>query len=174
MSAPPSQQDFATAYRDHLGWMLHAVRRLGVAPTDLEDVAHDVFSTAWRRYDAYTPDRPIRPWLFGIAFRIVSNRKASRAGSEQLEAGLDDRIGGAHRPDELMEGEVTRDHVLRALAALPLDQRALFVGHDIEHTPITELARELEVPLNTAYSRLRLARQKFQSTFAALQNEVRA
>lgn len=174
MPVPPSQQEFAEAYRDHLGWMMHAVRRLGVAPTDLEDVAHDVFSTAWKKYDAYTPDRPLRPWLFGIAVRIVSNRKASRAGREELRAELDDRAGSAHRPDELLEGEVTRRHVLRALDALPLDQRALFVGHDIEHTAITELARELEVPLNTAYSRLRLARQRFQSTFAALQNEVRA
>lgn len=174
MSAQPAQQQFATAYREHLGWVLHAVRRLGVQPTDLEDVAHDVFSTAWRRYDTYSPDRPMRPWLFGIAFRIVSNRRASRSGGEQLEAGLDERAGGAHRPDELLEGEVTRRHVLSALEALPLEQRALFVGHDIEHTPMTELARELEVPLNTAYSRLRLARQRFQSTFVALQNEVRA
>ena len=170
----PARQDFATAYRDHLGWMLHAVRRLGVSSTDLEDVAHDVFSTAWKKYDDYTPDRPLRPWLFGIAFRIVSNRKASRAGSEELQSELDDRPGGAHRPDEVLEGEVTRRHVMKALDSLPMDQRAVFVGHDIEHTPIVELARELEIPLNTAYSRLRLARQKFQSTFAALQNEVRA
>jgi RNA polymerase sigma-70 factor (ECF subfamily) len=170
----PAQHDFATAYRDHLGWMLHTVRRLGVQSPDLEDVAHDVFSTAWRRFDSYVPDRPIRPWLFGIAFRVVSNRRSSRTGSETLEAGSDHRPGGAHRPDEVLEGEVTRRHVLTALEALPLDQRALFVGHDIEHTPITELALELEVPLNTAYSRLRLARQRFQSTFAALQNEVRA
>lgn len=170
----PARQDFATAYRDHLGWMLHAVRRLGVAPPDLEDVAHDVFSTAWKKYDDYTPDRPLRPWLFGIAFRVVSNRRAARSGSEELSPELDDRAGGAHRPDEVLEGEVTRRHVLKALDALPIDQRAVFVGHDIEHTPIVELARELEVPLNTAYSRLRLARQRFQSTFKALQNEVRA
>ena len=174
MPAAATRQDFAAAYRDHLGWMLHAVRRLGVAPTDLEDVAHDVFSTAWKKYDAYTPDRPMRPWLFGIAFRIVSNRRASRAGTEELQAELDDRAGSAHRPDEVLEGEATRRNVLAALDALPLDQRALFVGHDIEHTPITELARELDVPLNTAYSRLRLARQRFQSTFSALQNEVLA
>lgn len=170
--APSAQQAFATAYRDHLGWMLHTVRRLGVPPHEAEDAAHDAFSTAWRRLDTYAPERPMRPWLFGIAFRIVSNRKASRTGTEELQPGLDALRGVAHRPDELLEGEVTRLRVLKALEALPLDQRALFVGHDIELTPITELARNCDIPLNTAYSRLRLARQRFQSTFAALQDEV--
>lgn len=172
MAAANPRQAFATAYREHLGWLLQTVRRLGVTSAEIEDVAHDVFSTAWRRLDTYSAERPMRPWLFGIAFRIVSNRKATRAGSETLEAGFDNHRGSAHRPDELMEGELTRHNVLRALDALPIDQRALFVGHDIEETPITDLARELEVPLNTAYSRLRLARQRFQSTFATLQEET--
>jgi RNA polymerase sigma-70 factor, ECF subfamily len=171
-----ARHDFATAYREHLPWVVQAVRRLGVATAEQEDVAHDVFSTAWKRIDTYAPDRPMRPWLFGIAFRIVSNRKANRAANAELVDGaaLDSRAGAAHRPDEVLEGEVTRAHVLRALDALPLEQRALFVGHDIDQTPINTLARELDVPLNTAYSRLRLARQKFQSTFQALQTEGRS
>jgi len=173
MSGANSHQAFASAYREHLGWMLQTVRRLGVTGAEQEDVAHDVFSTAWRRLDTYSPDRPMRPWLFGIAFRVVGNRKSTRAGQEALEGELDLRPGAAPRPDEVLEGEVTRRHVLKALEALPIEQRALFVGHDIEQTPINDLARELDVPLNTAYSRLRLARQRFQSTFAALQSEVR-
>jgi RNA polymerase sigma-70 factor, ECF subfamily len=171
---PSAQHAFAQAYQEHLGWMLHTLRRLGVEQADAEDVAHDVFSTAWKRLASYSPDRPIRPWLFGIAFRVVSGRRATKAGKESLEAELDDVRGAAHRPDELMEGEVTRRHVLKALDALPFDQRALFVGHDIESTPITELAAQFEIPLNTAYSRLRLARQRFQGVFSGLQNEVLA
>ena len=53
-------------------------------------------------------------------------------------AGCVDFSAGALR----LEGQA----LATALDALPLDQRALFVGHDIQHTPITELARELEVP----------------------------
>jgi RNA polymerase sigma-70 factor (ECF subfamily) len=170
-----SQHFFTTAYREHLGWVLQTVRRLGVSGVEQEDVAHDVFSTAWKRLEDYSPERPLRPWLFGIAFRIVSNRKANKsANAESLDATLDARAGHAHQPDQLLEGEVTRSHVLRALEALPMEQRALFVGHDIEQTPINELAEALEVPLNTAYSRLRLARQKFQATFSALQKEGQA
>lgn len=166
-----ARQTFSTAYRDHLGWMLQTVRRLGVSAAETEDVAHDVFSTAWRRLDSWQPERPMKPWLFGIAFRLVANRRVSRTATEQVvdRERLDARAGPAHRPDEVLESEVTRRHVLLALEALPLEQRALFVGHDIEQTPINELAAELEVPLNTAYSRLRLARAKFETTFDALQ-----
>jgi RNA polymerase sigma-70 factor, ECF subfamily len=174
MSSPPAQHAFALAYQEHLGWMLNTVRRLGVQAPDAEDVAHDVFSTAWRRLDTWVPERPMRPWLFGIAFRVVSNRKSTRSGTEVLSETLDELKGTLDRPDEVLEGEATRRHVLAALKALPIDQRAVFVGHDIERTPITELAEALEIPLNTAYSRLRLARQRFQSIFSGLQNEVRA
>ncbi len=167
------QQAFRDAYRQHLSWMLHTVRRLGVSPSDAEDVAHDVFSTAWKRLDTYAPDRPMRPWLFGIAFRIVSNRRAARGGHEELLQDFETVTGTAHRPDEFLEGERTRQHVLRALETLSVEQRAVFVGADIDGAPIPELAESLEIPVNTAYSRLRLARQRFQTAFDGLQNGVR-
>lgn len=160
---------FAAAYREHLAWMLHTVKRLGVRGHEGHDVAHDVFVTAWRRIDGYSPERPLRPWLFGIAFRVVANRRALKSHSQTPEPELDQHRGTAATPDAHLEAEQTRGHVLRALDELPLDQRALFVGHDIDQTPIVELARELDVPLNTAYSRLRLARAKFQQVFATLQ-----
>jgi len=168
VSGARAQELFRAAYTEHLGWMLNTVRRLGVGPSDAENVAHDVFSTAWKRLDTYSPERPMRPWLFGIAFRVITNRKTAKSGHEDLRSELDDAAGGAHRPDELLEAEVTRRHVLLALDALPADQRAVFVGADIESTPITELAEALEIPLNTAYSRLRLARQRFEAAFASL------
>lgn len=172
-----ARQAFSNAYREHLGWMLNTVRRLGISPGEQEDVAHDVFSTAWKRLDTWEPSRPMRPWLFGIAFRLVANRKANKSLNAVVgEPEPRTEQPGAHRPDELLESEVTRAHILKALDALPLEQRALFVGHDIDQTPINELAGSLEVPINTAHSRLRLARKKFQSTFDALQRgaEVRS
>lgn len=173
MSSASLEALFRAAYAEHLAWMLNTVRRLGVRESDVEDVAHDVFSTAWRRLDTYAPERPMRPWLFGIAFRVISGRKVAKSGHEELEPELDDPSGRAHRPDELWEAELTRRNVLQALHALPEDQRAVFVGHDIEATPITELAEALEIPLNTAYSRLRLARQRFEQAFAKLRQEAR-
>lgn len=172
MTVSDPRAAFAATYREHLGWVLQVVGRLGVFGVEREDVTHDVFATAWRRIDTFSEGGSMRAWLFGIAFRHVRNRRNARATSEQVEADLSQRVVADGHPESVLEGETTRRNVARALEALPLDQRALFVGHDIEATPIVELARALDVPLNTAYSRLRLARQRFRSTFTALQEGV--
>jgi RNA polymerase sigma-70 factor (ECF subfamily) len=49
----------------------------------------------------------------------------------------------------------------RALDELDLAQRAVFVMHDLDGVAIPEIASMLGIPLNTAYSRLRLARTAF-------------
>ena len=51
--------------------------------------------------------------------------------------------------------------VQQALASLPLEQRAVFVLHELEGTPIPACVLVLDAPLNTLYSRLRLARASF-------------
>jgi RNA polymerase sigma-70 factor (ECF subfamily) len=64
--------------------------------------------------------------------------------------------------------------VARALEQLPMEQRAVLVRHDIDGFAAPEIARELELPLNTVYSRLRLARAKFVDALAtAEQGEER-
>jgi RNA polymerase sigma-70 factor (ECF subfamily) len=47
-----------------------------------------------------------------------------------------------------------------ALNQLDFDQRAVLVMHDIEGFAAPEIAETLMTPLNTVYSRLRLARAK--------------
>jgi RNA polymerase sigma-70 factor (ECF subfamily) len=48
----------------------------------------------------------------------------------------------------------------RALSEMDLDRRAVLVLHDVDGVPVPEIAGALSIPLNTAYSRLRLAREE--------------
>ena len=48
---------------------------------------------------------------------------------------------------------------MRVLDGLELDRRAVLVMHDIEGHPVPEVAAALTIPIATAYSRLRLARE---------------
>ena len=57
-----------------------------------------------------------------------------------------------------MEGTEARAVLMKALDALDLDRRAVFVMHELDEIPVPEIASTLDIPLNTAYSRLRLAR----------------
>ena len=66
-------------------------------------------------------------------------------------------------PDEQMSRAQDRRLILGALAALDLDRRAVFVMHELDGFSMPEIAAALSAPLNTCYSRLRLAREAFAS-----------
>lgn len=64
-------------------------------------------------------------------------------------------------PDRALERRQAQHLVHRALDVLDLDKRAVFVLHDLDDTPIPEIARALGIAEGTAYSRLRAARSEF-------------
>ena len=70
--------------------------------------------------------------------------------------------------DEGLEKGEMRDRVLLALDALDVERKAIFVMHDIDEFPVPAIAAQLEIPVNTAYSRLRLAREDFRRAMLRL------
>jgi len=71
--------------------------------------------------------------------------------------------------EERASREEKRALVAAVLEALSMDQRAVFVLHDLEERAVPEIATMLGIPLNTAYSRLRLAREQFAAAVRRLQ-----
>ena len=79
---------------------------------------------------------------------------------------------------ELSEGpveQVARSQaaaaIERFLAGLPSDQRVVFELFEIEGLRANEIAESLGVNINTIYTRLRVARQRFAAFVAALQDD---
>lgn len=167
MTCPdPGSRDarFRRLYEAQLAWLLRTLRRLGARPGDVEDLAHDVLTIVHRRLDDLDPTRPERPWLYGVAVRVVSDyrRKAAFTREEFAEKGWDTPSGDKD-PEADLEAERKRALVLRGLETLSDEQRVVLVAHDLDGTSIPELVEVLEAPLNTLYSRLRLARQHFKA-----------
>jgi RNA polymerase sigma-70 factor (ECF subfamily) len=71
-------------------------------------------------------------------------------------------------PDQAVEDERLRRLLLAVLDALDFEKRSIIVMHDVDGMPVPEIAKLLEVPLNTAYSRLRLARAAFEKKLESL------
>ena len=162
---PHGPPDFRAVYEAHFDYVFHSLRRLGVYDRDLEDLAHDVFVAFYRGLDGFDPARPIKPWLFGIAFRVASDhRRRARHRFEVQGDGTDGRAEFADAQplaDEQAAAGQERAVVRAALETLDLDRRAVFVMHDLDGHAMPEIAAALSVPLNTCYSRLRLAREQF-------------
>jgi RNA polymerase sigma-70 factor (ECF subfamily) len=158
MAEPP---DFTAIFDQHFDYVWFTLRRFGVPPRDLDDVAHDVFIQVYQHFDKYDPTRPLRPWLFGFAYRLASDyRRLARHRRETLDEPCD-AVDGAPSAVDRAATRQTIDLVWTALEQLDLDRRAILVLHDIEGHSIPEVASALDIPLNTAYSRLRLARDQF-------------
>lgn len=138
--------------------MWKTLRRLGAPPQDLEDLAHDLFVVVHRHLSDYDPDRPVRPWLFGIAVRVVADFRRSPRGGREVLGETAEPVDSAPTPHERMESTEARSVLMKALDGLDLDRRAVFVMHELDEIPVPEIASTLDIPLNTAYSRLRLAR----------------
>jgi RNA polymerase sigma-70 factor (ECF subfamily) len=167
----PQELSCLEAYQSEFDYLYRTLRRLGVRAEDLEDQAQEIFLVLNRKWPEYDPSRPLRPYLFGIAFRVVAagRRKQRREEPRTLEELPD----GREHPDEALDAARKRALVLRALARIPLPRRAVFVMHDIDETPMREIAQALSLPLFTGYSRLRAARREFEAAVRALQEGTR-
>jgi RNA polymerase sigma-70 factor (ECF subfamily) len=147
-------------FEAEFSYVLHTLYRLVARRTDLEDLTHEVFIVVHRTLAEYDPRRPIRPWLFGIAFRIAADyRRLARHAREVPHAAAEQAVDEAALADERIAAEQARRLVIEALEDVELDRRAVLILHDIDGQPMPEIAHALSIPLNTAYSRLRLARE---------------
>lgn len=172
-SCEPSQ--LREVYRAELSYVWSSLMRLGIRGPDLQDLTHDVFATAFRRWHSYDPSRPIRPWLFGIAYRLVLDfKRRLNHQREQLGAELD----GVHGSADTEEALATRQGLelaMEIIRGLELERRAVFVMYELDGQPMAEIAEAMSIPVNTAYSRLRLARQDFNEAVKRLHaREARA
>jgi RNA polymerase sigma-70 factor (ECF subfamily) len=156
------------AFQKEFDYLCRTLRRLGVRDEDIQDEAHEVFLVLRRKWPDYDPLRPLRPYLFGIAFRVVGAR---RRRQRELPQAFDDTESTAPRPDETLETADARRLVLAALSRVPLARRAVLVMHDVDEISMRDIAQTLSLPLFTGYSRLRKARREFEAAVRELQKE---
>lgn len=153
-------EEFRALFDRECGYVLASLRRLGVEERDCEDVGNEVFVRVYQRLADLDRSRSARPWLFAFCVRLASDyRDLKRHGVERFAD--HDAPASAPGPEDNLARAQAREIAARALASLDLDKRAVFVLHDIDETPIPEVARVLGIPEGTAYSRLRAARAQF-------------
>jgi RNA polymerase sigma-70 factor (ECF subfamily) len=163
--------EFRKMFEAQLPWVLTTLRRLGVPPRDLSDVAQEVFVTVHGLLDDYDDSRPVRPWLFTIAYRIarrhnaLARHKREVADGADVEAQLADATPLA---DARIESEQTKAAVRASLERIELSRRSVLILCDLEGLSVPDAASTLGIPLNTAYSRLRRAREELTAALSKL------
>ncbi len=160
---------FEAVYQAQADWVVQTLGRLGIPDRDRDDVAHDMFVVVHRRLPDYDPTRPLRPWLFGIAYRVASDyRRRGRNRLEVLRDDGEDRIHPTSGLDARASARQRLQIVAVALEQLNPLRRAVFVMHELDGFSVPEIAEALDVPKNTLYSHLRRGRLEFREAARGL------
>ncbi|MEN0067297.1 MAG: sigma-70 family RNA polymerase sigma factor [Myxococcota bacterium] len=154
-------------YTEHFAFVWRTLRRLGVDARHAEDLAQEVFVVVHRRWATYDSTRPLKPWLFGITYNVTRDHWRRASTRHERLAEPEDRGDS----DPRFRAIEARELVYLALQRLPEERRTVFVLYELDHVPMKEVAELLQIPLDTAYSRLRVGREEFRKAATRLQRE---
>lgn len=146
------------AFQQELDYIHATLTRLGTAPSDVEDLVQEVFLVLRRCWATCDLDRPLRPYLFGIAFRIAAAHR--RKHRREVAFGVFETEDLSPSVDQLLQREESRRLVLAALDRIPLRGRAVLTMHDLDDVPVATIASVMNVTVFGVYARLRKARRE--------------
>jgi RNA polymerase sigma-70 factor (ECF subfamily) len=145
---------------------------LGIPPAALDDAVQEIFVVVHRRLAEFDARSTLRTWLAGIVLNVVRHhrRSVARKSPHELSHGAinDPAELAASDPDPYESAALAeRTRLLeRILEMLDEEKREVLVLSELEEIPVPEIAQALGINLNTAYSRLRLAREQFERAAA--------
>lgn len=156
---------FDEVYTASLDFVWRTLKSLGLRPPALEDAIQDVFVVVHRRLADFEGRSSLRTWIYGIAVRVARDhrrRERRKGGLSPLDFEPEDRAPGPH--EHAAQSEALSE-LAAVLEALDEPKREVFVLCDLHELSAPEIAEVLGINLNTAYSRIRAARQEFKAAF---------
>ncbi|MCX4246182.1 RNA polymerase sigma factor [Paraliomyxa miuraensis] len=165
-AAPP--RTLEEVYARHSDFVWRIVRRMGIPDHAVEDVMHEVFLVVHRRLDDYDGRASMTTWLYHLTRGVVSNHRRSRLREQRRLRLVDPRPSAAPDPEAHTSRGQAAAFVREFLEQLDSDKREVFELVELDGLPVPEVAELIGVNLNTAYSRLRAARQRFGQAVARM------
>lgn len=131
---------------------------------DVDDLVHGAFLTAAKSAPRYDGRDDCRPWLMGIAVRLLQQRR--RASSRFLAVVA--ALGVVRpRPVDARQGLAARSDLERALSRLSEAKRVALLLTEVEGLSCPEVAELLGVPVGTVWTRLHAARREMRALLGA-------
>jgi RNA polymerase sigma-70 factor (ECF subfamily) len=169
---PEPRLTFAELYDSCFSFVWRTARRLGTPEASLDDVVQEIFMVAYRRQAEFEGRSSPKTWLYGIAFNVVRAHRRELAAKQphllleerRVDPGL--LVDATDGPDEHAAKHEAARFLEQFLDSLDDDRRDVFVLAELEQLSAPEIAASLGAPLNTVYSRLRLARIEFSKALA--------
>ncbi len=155
-----SHLDVATVFREHGPNVHRLLRRLGVPPSDVDDAFQEVFVIVHRKLGELERPSSVRSWVYGICIRVSAKYRRLRSAARELSPEASVEPIDPTTPIENVTAKQARAVLSTILDQLDPDKRAVFVLYELEERPMPEVAQMVGCPVQTAYWRLRAAREE--------------
>ena len=155
---------FEEVFAAHREAVLGYLRRRTDSGHDAADLLADTFLVAWRRLDDVPLDPQTRPWLYGVARRVLANHRRGEGRRHALATKLRDELTEPDPADSSLPDDTP---AARAFRALPEQDRELLSLVAWEELDTTQIATVLGISRNAVRIRLHRARKRFAKLITA-------
>jgi RNA polymerase sigma-70 factor (ECF subfamily) len=167
-------ESFAELYDRHAAGLHRFVaRRLGAQLA--EDICAEAFAVAFRRRGSYDERfQDARPWLFGIAVRLIGRHRRSEVRTLRALSRAAGEAPGVESElvDDRLVAAAAGPLLAAALAELPAGQRDVLLLAAWTEMSYEEIGVALRLPVGTVRSRLNRARRRVRDALAASGNDA--
>lgn len=136
----------------------------------VEDVFAETFLIAWRKMEEIPPGDQTLPWLYGVAYRVLTHQWRSAFRHQRLTEKLSLLgVTPVDLPEDMMIAGHEQRQLLTALSALrPTDQEILRLTA-WEELSQAEIASTLGITVGAVRQRLYAARKKLATEYNRLE-----
>jgi RNA polymerase sigma-70 factor (ECF subfamily) len=176
---------FAELVARHEKKLWNFIRRFASDSATAEDLLQEVFLRVVRSAAEWQPSAKFSTWLYTIARNLCTD--SARRGAFRKASSLDQTPGttgddsGPHRIDKVaspngsaeqaaMDREIA-SRVDVALAALPLEQREVFLMREVMDMSFAEIATATKTSEPTVKSRMRYALERLRDALGEFRDE---
>ena len=161
---------FDAVYQQYFAFVWSSALRLGASTAALDDVVQEIFVVIHQKLNTLREPSSLRSWIYGIVRRTVSDQRRLQetrtraAGALAVHVELEQ--GTPRTPLDLKMRSDQVKLLFSVLEEMPWPKREVFMLAELEEWTVPEIAEALDMPINTAYSRLRAARIAFEEILA--------
>lgn len=154
---------FSDLFDDFAPRLKSFMMRKGASPELAEDLVQDTMISVWTKAGLYETGRgSVTTWIFTIARNLRIDRIRREHTVHLTELGDYDEASDDPGSDELLVRAQEQSLMVRALNAIPDEQKAILMLSYVDDLPQSEIAQRLGIPLGTVKSRMRLAYRRLR------------
>jgi RNA polymerase sigma-70 factor (ECF subfamily) len=155
-----------SVYQESFDLVCRLLRSMGVARSDLEDEATEVFLIVERQLATFRGDSTLETWIIGICRnRVRAYRRRAFRWREDLRREVPETaVPPSHDEDAQVKRYI--DFLQSVLGSIDEDRRLAFCLYNLEEWSVPRIAELLGWPRQTTYDRLEAVQRQVAVAFA--------